>query len=118
MRVTALFVSLVVLSAGSLVGQASARWRPSVYPAGVSLAGNTGPQVGVGFAYARRADSLARYLQDARLAVAAGYGWRGSWFGSLSFRASGLWTGWRRGSLWSSTVGATNTTRGTDSSPS
>jgi outer membrane protein assembly factor BamA len=86
---------VLVCAAGSVGGQAPARWRRSVYPSGVSLSGNTGPQVGVGFGYVRRADSLANRASDASLAAAGGYGWRGSWFASLTFRAPGLWSGWR-----------------------
>ena len=96
MRIAGLLVlPLVVLPTRWLAGQAFTRWTRSVYPTGVNLSGNTGPQVGVGFGYARRADSLARYLLDATFTATAGYGWRGSWFGSLAFRAPGLWPGWR-----------------------
>jgi surface antigen Omp85-like protein len=91
----ALLVSLVVFPGGSLAGQTSARWTRSVFPAGLNLAGDTGPQGGVGFKYARRAGSLARHLLDASFTATAGYGWRGSWFGSLALRAPGLWPGWR-----------------------
>ncbi|HXI95234.1 MAG TPA: hypothetical protein VNG04_03850, partial [Candidatus Acidoferrum sp.] len=66
-----------------------------MYPTGINLSGNTGPQVGVGFTIARQADSLARHLLDASVVAAGGYGLRGSWFGSLSFHAPGLWPGWR-----------------------
>jgi surface antigen Omp85-like protein len=90
-----LVLPLAVLLAGSLAGQTSARWTWSVYPTGVNLSGNTGPQIGVGFGSSRRADSLARHLLDASFTAAGGYGWRGSWFGSLEFRAPGLWPGWR-----------------------
>ncbi|HET9707896.1 MAG TPA: BamA/TamA family outer membrane protein [Gemmatimonadales bacterium] len=86
---------LTVLWAGSLAGQAPAPWRRSIYPTGISLSGNTGPQVGVGFAIARPADSLARHLLDGSVVAAGGYGLRGSWFGSVWFRAPGLWPGWR-----------------------
>jgi len=86
---------LAVVSAGSVAGQASAPWRRSVYPTGVNLSGNTGPQIGVGFTVARQADSLARHLLDASLVAAGGYGLRGSWFGAVTFRAPGLWPGWR-----------------------
>jgi hypothetical protein len=86
---------LAVVSAGSVAGQASAPWRRSVYPTGVNLSGNTGPQLGAGFTVARQADSLSRQLLDASLVAAGGYGLRGSWFGSVTFRAPGLWPGWR-----------------------
>lgn len=86
---------LAALLAGSLTGQAPAPWRRSVYPTGINLSGNTGPQLGLGFTIARQADSLARYLLDASVVVAGGYGLRGSWFGSMAFRAPGLWPGWR-----------------------
>jgi len=86
---------LELVSAGSVAGQASAPWRRSVYPTGVNLSGNTGPQIGVGFTVARQADSLARQLLDASLVAAGGYGLRGSWFGTVTFRAPGLWPGWR-----------------------
>jgi surface antigen Omp85-like protein len=86
---------LAVVSAGSVAGQASAPWRRSVYPTGVNLSGNTGPQIGVGFTMARQADSLARHLLDGSVVAAGGYGLRGSWFGSVLFRAPGLWPGWR-----------------------
>lgn len=90
-----LVVSLLVFPTGSLAGQTVARWKRSVYPTGLNLSGNTGPQVGVGFRYARRADSLARHLVDASFTATAGYGLRGSWFGSVALRAPGLWPGWR-----------------------
>ena len=86
-------VFLLLVLAGSLDGQAP--WRRSVYPTGVNLSGNTGPQIGVGFTVARRADSLARYLFDGSVVAAGGYGLRGSWFGLVTFRAPGLWSGWR-----------------------
>ncbi len=95
-RVAARFVlPLVALVTGSLAGQTPARWRHSVFPAGVNLSGNTGPQLGVGIAFARKADSLAPRLLDGSIAASAGYGLRGSWFGSLAFHAPGLWPGWR-----------------------
>ncbi len=96
MRIAGLLVlPLVVFPPGSLAGQASARWTRSVYPTGLNLSGNTGPQIGVGFGYSRKADSLSRHILDASFTATAGYGWRGSWFGSLAFRAPGLWPGWR-----------------------
>ena len=84
---------LLVLWGGSVAGQAP--WRRSVYPTGINLSGNTGPQIGVGFTVARRSDSLARYLLDGSVVAAGGYGLRGSWFGLVAFRAPGLWSGWR-----------------------
>ena len=96
MRIAApLVVSLLVFPTGSLAGQTVARWKRSVYPTGLNLSGNTGPQVGVGFGYSRAADSLSRHLLDANFTASAGYGWRGSWFGSVAFHAPGLWPGWR-----------------------
>lgn len=96
MRVTGLLVlPLVAFPPCPLDGQASGRWARSVYPTGINLSGNTGPQVGVGFTVARRSDSLARHLLDASVVGAGGYGLRGSWFGSVAFRAPGLWPGWR-----------------------
>lgn len=86
---------LAVCCGSSLAGQAGARWKPSVYPAEIHLSGNTGPQIGVGFGYSRTADTLSTGLPDASFTAAAGYGWQGSWFGSLAFRAPGLWPGWR-----------------------
>jgi hypothetical protein len=86
---------IMVLSAGALGGQTTAPWRRTVFPTGVNLSGNTGPQLGIGFALTRKADSLSPRLLDASIGASAGYGWRGSWFGSLAFRAPGLWPGWR-----------------------
>ncbi len=96
MRIAGLLVLSLIAGPGAAVAtQASARWTPSVYPTGVNVSGNTGPQVGIGFGYSRRADSLAGRILDASFTVAGGYGWRGSWFGALAFRAPGLWPGWR-----------------------
>ncbi|HEY6156003.1 MAG TPA: BamA/TamA family outer membrane protein [Gemmatimonadales bacterium] len=96
MRATGpLVVALVLCHAGALAGQATARWKPSVYPAEIHLSGNTGPQIGVGFGYSRKADTLSTGLPDASFTASAGYGWRGSWFGSLALRAPGLWPRWR-----------------------
>ena len=95
MRIAGLLLPLLAASIASLSGQTPGGWRPSVYPTGVNVSGNTGPQLGIGFGYARKADSLAGHLVDGSLVVAGGYGWRGSWFGTLAFRAPGLWPGWR-----------------------
>ena len=95
MRLAGLLPSLLAASIGCLAAQTPAPWHGSIYPTGINVSGNTGPQLGIGFGYTRKADSLAGHTLDGSLVVAGGYGWRGSWFGTFAFRAPGLWPGWR-----------------------
>lgn len=70
------------------------QWKDSEFPY-ITSAANDFPVIAARFTYRKAADYFAPYISAGSFNVDAGVGFRGSRFATATFRAPGLWPGWR-----------------------